>query len=425
MMRLTARLFAAALVTAVAVPAAAQQIAIVGGTVHTAGPQGTIENGTVLIREGRIEAVGQGSSIPPGYERIDAGGKVVTPGIFAPFTRLGLVEISLEEATRDDRVEGLPFAAAFDVSYGVNPRATTLPVTRIEGVTRAAVTPVSGDNIFAGFGALIHTGEADDTVFMPRAFMAASLGEDASEHAGSARSAGMVYFRQALEDAERYAGLRNKDDWDGLVSAMDAQALGPVVRGEVPVLIRADRASDLTQIVALKRERSDLDITVVGAAEGWLVADDLAAAGIAVIVHPFANLPGSFDMLAATQENAKRLHEAGVTIAIGDPNADGHNPRLILQYAGNAVANDLDWQAALRAVTLAPAQIFGVGDRLGSLERGKIGDVVVWDGDPFEVTSSPDAVIIAGEPTPLVSRQTKLRDRYMRLDRDRPHSYVR
>ena len=151
-----------------------------------------------------------------------------------------------------------------------------------------------------------------------------------------------------------------------------------------------------------------------GGAEAWMVADDIAAAGIAVLVNATANLPGNFDRLNARLENPAMLAEAGVKFAIADEQT--HNARNITQAAGNAVANGLDWSAALRAITLTPAEIFGVGSLTGSLETGKAADVVVWPGDPLELTNFPDQVFINGVRVPMQSRQTLLRDRYLQAD---------
>ncbi|RMD88833.1 MAG: amidohydrolase [Alphaproteobacteria bacterium] len=419
-----ALLFAAALAL-VAGPAAAERIAIVGGTVITMGPEGKLDTGTVLLDGDRIEAVRAGDAAPDGYRVVDAHGKIVTPGIFAANTALGAVEVSLEESTRDTGVsKEAPFSAAFDISYGINPRASAIPVSRIEGITRAAVVPGGRDHLFSGYGALIHLGDAKDIVTHPRAFAVASLGASGAARVGGARGAAVVYFVNAMRDADRYARMRNKNDFKGLVlSALDAEALGPVMRGEVPLLITANRASDITQILKLRREMPKLRIAIVGAEEGWMVADDLAAAKVPVIVHPFQNLPGDFSRLAATQANAARLAAAGVAVTIADESSDGHNPRLVLQYAGNAVANGMKWEDAFAAITINPARLYGVADEVGSLERGKTADVVVWDGDPLEVMSSPDAVFIRGEAIPLVSRQTKLRDRYKDLKGKTPFAY--
>ncbi len=422
MNRLIASLAAAGSLLASA--ALAQNIAIVGGTVHTMGPDGVINDGTVLIEDGRIAAVGADVRVPAGVETIDANGRIVTPGLVAALTNLGVVEVSAVSGTRDGSVEDTPFNAAFGVSYGINPDATAIPVTRIEGVTRALVAPGRGDSIFGGLGAAIHLGHGMDIVSHDRLFMMTWLGEAGAREAGGARGGAMVTLLNALKDAERYAAMDDTGDFEGrIVGALDAEALGPVLRGEVKLAVAADRASDLLLLVRLKREMPDLDLVALGAAEGWRVADELAAAGIPVLINPFDNLPGSFASLAATQANAARLVEAGVTVALGAGGDPGGQPRLIPQLAGNAVANGMDRMDALAAITIGPAKAFGIDDVAGSLETGKAGDVVIWDGDPLEVMARPATVVINGERIELVSRQTLLRDRYMELDGPMPPQY--
>ncbi len=401
-------------------------IAILDARVVTLGPRGTLERASVLVRDGRIEKVVEGDiAVPRGYLRVEAAGRVVTPGIFAGFSRLGAVEISLARQSNDDNIENAPFHAAFDIAWGINPRASAIPINRIAGITRAAVSPVQGDGVLAGYGALIHLGMARDIVFKRRAFAVAYLGDAGARAAGGARGGAVVYLLTALRDAARLAGTRDKDDWRGIITRVDGEALSPVLSGEVPLVVHVSRASDITQLIAVKRELPDLDLVIAGGEEAWMVADDLAAARIPVILHPFANLPGSFSTLASTQMNAGRLERAGVLFAIADTDADAHNLRLIPQYAGNAVANGLSWEGALRAITLNPAKIFGVSERLGSIEPGKIADLVVWSGDPLEVTTRAEVVVIGGQPMPMVSRQTELRDRYRDLKARRPFAYIR
>ena len=211
-----------------------------------------------------------------------------------------------------------------------------------------------------------------------------------------------------------------------MLPRLDKEALKPIVDGKTALVISVDRASDILNVIKLKNEYPKLKPIILGAAEGWLVADELAVADIPVITDTYSNLPGSFETLGSTQANAARLSKAGVRLSIAPLSAVGGmtaNARLILQYAGNAVAHGMDWDAALKAITLTPAQIYGAGQQLGSLEVGKIADVVVWDGDPLELSSAPTAVIVNGEETPLTSRQIELRDRYQDLDDPKPFSY--
>lgn len=410
---------------ALSLPAAAQSILIENAKIATMGPDGILENASLLIVDGKVQAVGDIASPADADRIIDAEGRWVTPGYFSGWSQLATVEVGLEVATRDNRAdEAVDFNAAFDIAYGVNPKAPAVANARIEGLTRAAVHPTpAGHNIFAGYGALIAVDESrNDIVTHQRAFMVAALGETGSAQAGEARSGAMVSLIRAIEEAARYRDTRDKNDWDGAIPRVDAEALVPVTTGEVPLVLMANRASDITQIIKLGQTYQRLDIIVAGAAEGWMVAGDLAQAEIPVIIDPLQNLPGRFEELAATQHNARRLIDAGVLVAFTHPRSS-HQPNLVKQGAGNAVANGLAFDDALKALTTNPAQIFGVDDVLGSLTVGKTADLVIWDGDPLELMSNPDHVFVAGIERPMVSRQTKLRDRYSDLSGATPFAY--
>lgn len=414
----------------------AETVAITGGRVITGADAGTIEGGTVVITDGKITAVGANVSVPSSARIIDASGQWVTTGLMAPATQIGVNEVSLEGATTDHTINSgspfsgqrseAPFSAAFDIAPGINPNSVLIPISRMEGLTRAAVLPGVGKAIFGGQAALIQLGGGYDVVTDSGVAMKMKYGSGGGGNMGGARGAAMVYLEAALGEAADYArrgkkALANRER-DSMLSEADAAALGRVVSGEMLLLVDASRASDLLHIVALKEKFSDLRVAVIGAQEGWMVADELATAGIAVIVDATANLPSSFDAIGSTMSNAGRLDKAGVLVSLCVC-ASGHNARLVPQIAGNAVANGMDWDAALRAITINTARIFGIDDSFGTLERGKDADVVVWDGDPLEVMSSPTAVFIRGEQMVLESRQTKLRDRYQDLGGDTPHAY--
>lgn len=408
-----------------ATPLHAETIAITGGRVFTLGGQGVIENATVLIVDERIAAVGAGVPVPAGARRIDAAGRWVTPGIFDAASQLGLVEVPSVKGANDSQAAEAPFAAGFDVQYAVNPESTAIAVSRIEGLTRAAVFPASGKSIFAGYGAVIHLGTGYDLVSAPRAFAYLEMGETGASAAGGSRGAAWITLVEAFREAAG-GGKGRGDDHANLLNRIDMEAIGPLIAGAAPLVIHVERAADILQALALKGRHPKLKLILIGAAEGWLVAERIAAAGVPVILDSFANLPGDFESLAATQENAARLDAAGVAIAIAPMSAVGGeaaNARLVLQYAGNAVANGLPWEAALRAVTVNPARFYGLDKDLGTLEPGKLADVVVWDGDPLELSSAPTTVVIAGKDMPLVSRQTKLRDRYRDLGDPKPFAY--
>jgi imidazolonepropionase-like amidohydrolase len=396
----------------------AQSIAIVGGTVETASAAGSIPGGTVLIRDGRIVAVGAEVEIPPGATRIDAGGKVVTPGLVDPFSSIGVSEISLEPSTVDTTVGNDRFGAALDAADAFNPRSVLIPVNRVEGITRAIVVPgsVTG-GVVAGRSAAVNLGDLDRPIDRRQVAVHVTLGEGGAAQVGGARTAALARLREALSEARDFS--RNRAAWeragrrDYLLNHFDLEALQPVLVGELPLSVRVDRASDIAVLLDLAAEFGVRAI-IIGGAEAWMVADRLAASRVPVVLDAVVNLPLRFETVGATLDNAARLHAAGVEIAFSTPMGRGHNSRNITQGAGVAVANGLPWQAGLVAVTAAPARIHGL-ERVGQLQPGFDADVVIWDGDPLEVTSYPDAVFIMGRAISMESRQTLLRDRYMEL----------
>ena len=424
MMRLLLALGAALSAFSSAVPAAT--IAITGGTVATAVGDTSIANGTVIIRDGRIGAVGQGLAIPAGATVIDASGKYVTPGLIAGMSNLGITEIEAVNQTNDASARTSPFSAAIDVTPAINPLSPPLAINRLGGVTRAVVGPEIAGEIFAGQGAIISLADSRDILVRPRAFQFIELGEDGANVAGGSRPAAWLNLRNGFAEAQRYArnpaAFDSGRDRDSLIKRLDAAALVAVVEGRIPAVIHAERASDIIAVLGLRQEFPDLRIILIGAREAWLVADRIAAAKVPVITLPLFDLPDSFETLASTRSNVGRLVAAGVTVGLGIFGGDsGSQARNLPYLAGNAVAQasvpggvGLTRGQALAMITRAPAQIFGLTD-LGTLEPGKRGDVVVWDGDPLELTSAPTAVLIDGVVQPMTSRQTQLRDRYRDL----------
>lgn len=403
-------------------------ILIRDGTVHTlrgADHDEVIENGDVLIRDGIIAEVGADIAAPAGARVIEAAGKVVTPGLFAPVSQLGLVEIGLDaEANDASPTPGFALSAALDAADAFNPDTTLIPINRAGGITRAMVSPSQGDKMFGGKAILIDLSGDDDPIMRRDAAQSVVLGYGGAARAGDTRLGAWALLRETLDEAALYAA--NPRDYaarfrSDRFALRDLAALEPVINGDQPLIVSVDRASEIRTLIELKKTYG-VKVVISGASEGWRVADDIAAADIPVIVDALANLPGQFEDLASTLENAARLDAAGVSVAFEGPGS--HNLRLLPQHAGNAVANGLPFAAGLAALTIVPADIFGVADRLGSLEPGKIADVVIWSGDPLEVASRPDAVFINGEEASLENRQTALRDRYRDLSRgDLPVAY--
>ena len=438
-MRPLATLLSFILLSTLFSPVQAENIAITGGTLHTMGAAGIVDNGIVLIEDGKISAVGQNLVIPDGFDIIDAHGKWVTPGLMNSATRLGLQEVMMVGTTSDHNAQKAPFSAAFDVSYGLNPQSTAIPITRMEGVTRALVLPSTfnfgpagmNNSLFGGLGALVHLGLGTDMLVRPKAVMYAELGALGASKAGGARGAAWVSLLNTLSEVDNYQANQAAyaTGWrqDAYTKRLDIEALIPVLDGQIPLLVRAENAADIRRVTKLQGLYPSLRIILLGGKEAWMAADDLARTGIPVVLNPLHNLPDFFESLAATSYNAARLSEAGILFAIAGGSSgmvEVENARLITQTAGNAVAYGLPWQAALEAITINPAKIFGLDDHYGTLESGMTADVVVWDGDPLEVMTNADAVIINGAKIPLTSRQTKLRDRYQDLsDTTTPFMY--
>lgn len=408
-------LSASILALGLALPISAQDFAIENAKIWTGTDKGLIESGSVLVEAGEIVAVGNSIEVPADMETVDANGRWVTPGIISSFSRTAIVEVNAEDSTDDRSAPMSTASASLIVSDGFNPDANAIDVTRIEGVTRIVVAPSLSAHIIGGQGFVADTSGAPQSLTDPKAFMFIDMGEAGAAMAGGSRPALWAKLRSAIEDARTYPARYATHDAGDALKRPDARAFGPAVRGQQLILVRVSRASDILKVLALKEELPQLQLALVGAEEGWRVAAELAAANVPVIVDPYTNLPERFEAMAATQENAKRLIEAGVPTAFALMSRDTHQARLALQVAGNAVGNGVSHDDALRALTTVPASIFGL-ESLGSITPGKTADLVLWDGDPLEVMSAPDAVWIAGSPQSMTSRQTELRDRYMDLE---------
>jgi imidazolonepropionase-like amidohydrolase len=408
----------AALMAFTAIPALAQTVAITGGKVVIGDGSAPIEDGTVVFTNGRVVAAGRGVAVPAGATVIDAKGKWVTPGIVAGFSRLGLAGVDAVDPSNDARANKSMFNAALDVAPAINPTVAAIAINRAAGVTRAIVSPDTGDAIFAGQGAVIDTGNDVAPVTKAKLFQFVEFGEAGARLSGGSRTALFVNFRNALAEASDAARGVFRDD--AMLKRVDAQALIPVVNGQTRLLIHVESATDILAVLTLKRDYPLINIVLVGVTEGWRVASQIAAAKVPVIASALNDLPSSFDQIAATQSNVGRMKAAGVTLAIGMiDDDDTRQAQLSMQYAGNLVAlnkvpgaTGLNWNDAFAAITSKPAEVIGMGAEIGSLRVGRRGDVVIWDGDPLEVTSAVEKVWIDGVAQPLETRQTRLRARY-------------
>jgi imidazolonepropionase-like amidohydrolase len=390
---------------------AADQVAIVGATVHTLTGEGVVEDAVILTADGEIEAVGEGLTVPSGYEIVDARGKVITPGLIESYSQLGLVEIGGETTTVDALIQEYPSGAAFDVRHALNPASVALAVNRRDGVTRAVVAPAAGNDPFAGWGAAIRLG-GQTILTRPAIALFASVGSTTAQFVGGSRSAVIQRMRRGLMLAPDYNRNRYRPG-PGDFSHQDLAALSEFTGSRAPLVVAVDRANEIREMVALA-EDFDRRLIILGGSEAWRVREVLAARDIPVVVDVLANLPASFDRLGARLDNAALLSAAGVTVLL--TGGETQNARRLRQQAGNAVANGMDWTAALAAMTRDPALVWGFPEGTGTIAEGAPADLVVWTGDPLELAHWAERVMIDGVWQDMSSRQSRLFERYRTLD---------
>ena len=400
---------------------------ITGAEVHT--PMGVQKGRTVVLSGDEVAAVGlqlsgltldvRGGEETPAAawqgvpcEVVQGAGKVLTPGIVAVDSQIGLVEVGMEEAANEaDPHTADAVRAALVATDAYDPRRSTVGVNRTHGVTHAIVSPGGGGIVQGQVGAVRLSGARQAEVVLAEA-VAMSAGMPSRSWAEALRQ-----LRELMADVRAYAadpaGYRagRLRPLFPEASALDLAALVPVARGEVPVVVTADRAAEIEALLRVADELG-LSLVIRGAAEGHLVADALAEAEVPVIVDPLVYGPGSFDQVHGRPDNAALLHQAGVSVLLSA--GSSHNARVLRQSAGNAVRGGLPHAAALHAITAEPARVFGQKDR-GELAVGRIANVVVWSGDPLELTTQVEHVIIEGRSVGLQTRQTELLERYRTL----------
>ncbi|WP_303831858.1 amidohydrolase family protein [Asticcacaulis taihuensis] len=391
--------------------ASAQDLAITHAEAWTMSGTGKVSDATVVVHDGRIVSVSAGGAVPANATVIDAGGRMVTPGLMNAATQLGLVETGSADETNDKSSSNTTLGASFDIQYALNSNSVLLPVARADGLTRAVSYPgAAGTAPFMGQAATIHLTETGDILERPQVAMYVQIGSATLSAAGGSRSAQWQLLRNALTEAGRYQAGKP----DQPISRLDAEALQKVLKGQLLVIL-TQRESDIRQAIALAKDFR-LRVAVMGADEAWRCADALAAAKIPVILDPMDNLPISFDQIGARLDNAAILGKAGVRMAFY---ASGNTIYLsydageaMREVAGLAVANGLPYDQALAAMTQGPATIFGLSDHYGTLAKDQDADLVIWDGDPLEPGTYPWKVFVQGREASLETRQTLLRDRY-------------
>ncbi len=404
------------------VPAFAQDVLIRNATVHTAAAQGTLKNADVLIRNGVIQSVGTGLAAPAGVEVVDAGGKPLTPAFFAGITEIGVEEVSGEQATDDSSVSLgnlQPMRPEFDVTLAYNPASILVPVARVEGLGFTLLGAGTGASFIAGQGGVMRLDGSGDPIG-PRALFI-RLGGGASGLSGNSRAAQWMLLDQLVAEAR---GRVSADSPHALLTPLGRTTLAKYLAGNGRLVVGVNRAADIRQLLRWAK-KENVRIAISGGAEAWKVATELAQARVPVFVDGLAALPSDFDQIGATLENAKRLDAAGVGVGFTQSGDASHNARKIRQHAGNAVANGLPWEQGLAGLTRVPAQALGVDDKLGSIAPGKLADLVLWSGDPLDVINTAERIWLGGKAMPMRSRQTELRDRYLRDGGTLPRAYRR
>ena len=393
---------------------AATAVLLRNGLIHTQSERGSLKDSGVLIVDGRIAAVGPDLAAPDGATVVDLHGRPVTPALFGGVGYLGVEEVTEESSTIDAVLKLGQMRPEFDPSLAFNPDSMPVVVSRADGIGFALVVPGAGAGRHGTLGSSSVAGLAsvvrlDGRAPAPPVALSIVLG-DGGALAGESRAAVYMLLGQALEESRNAAAATSNDAH--LLTAAGRRVLKSVTTEQKPVLVAADRAADIRTAVEFAA-REKLRIIIQGGAEAWRVAPLLKRADVAVVLDPLDDLPESFDSIGATLENAARLHAAGVTIAFSLRDSDPHNIRKLRQAAGIAVAHGLPWDAALAAITSTPARLFRAAAEFGSIEVGKPANLVVWSGDPLEVTSLADAAWLDGTRATLRSRQTELRDRYL------------
>lgn len=429
------RFACAAAVVALALPLAAQSVipnnpgkkatvAIRNATIYPVS-SAPIANGTIVFANGRITAVGANATIPSDATVIDGTGLSVYPGLIDAGTTIGLAEIDSVPGTVDTSEIGdlNPNARA---EVAVNPHSNVIPVTRVNGVLAARTAPEGG--MISGQSALIQLagwtpqemllkGQLGMDIRLPALrsrFNNQAQDEEAEKEAKKAFTTQLDKLRDTFRDAQAYGKAAAARASDKSVRRFDRdlilEALVPVVEGRQPVIMHADLVRDIREAIKFADEFK-LKMILAGGDEVAKVIPELKQRNIPVLLGPILSLPPSeddpYDLLMT---NAKVLYDAGIPFAI--QSSDAHNARNLPYHAAACAAYGLPKEAALRAITLNPAQIFGVGDRLGSLEVGKLANVIVTDGDPLEIRTNVRRVFISGEEIPMDSYHTLLYEKF-------------
>ena len=379
--------------------------------------------GNVLIDDNKISKVSTSSL--RGDLVINGTGKILTPGIISTDTEIGIVEIGALSVTRDDSSN--LYQIGFSIYDAFNPNSVLIPWNRSNGITSTLTLPQNTNSPIGGLGSFfvldssLEISGSKDVVMIGRVGGSGSdsraetfaIIEDLLEFVSSIDSSDMKTYKDIAEIIDGSPIAETMD-----LHPRDLKALHKLVNDELPLIIKANRASDLLKLIKLKEEY-DLNLIIMGAQEAGLVASRIAESKIPLIINPINNIPESFDELGANIELAGKLEDLGITLMFNAPR--DHNYHLIRQGAGVAVANGMSYAGALKALTLSPVEVFKLGNR-GQIAPGKIADLIIWDADPLEPSSMPEKVFINGEDIDLTSRMSRLTERYTK-NKEKPNGY--
>ena len=387
----------------------ADELLLKNAKIHTATDRGTIEKADILIRDGKIVRIGKNIVSSRAVEK-DLSAKVISPGLIAPLTQLGIVEIELIPETRDDRSD--IYSAGLSIDSAFNPSSTLIPYNLTGGITVSLTSP-SSSGLFSGLtSAFSLSGSLEESLISSNIALSANIGGGEDSMAAKVQLLGdsltlsaFVELKECLEMHHNKSSLPDGVNY----SCRDLFALKKVVDKKIPLVVRANRASVILTLIDFAKT-NNINLIINGAEEGWRVSKQLAEAEIPVILQPIDNIPNSFNELGSRLDNASLLHKSGVKILIGSH--ETHNAYLSRQGAGIAVSYGLPWEEALKGLTKNIAEVFKL-DKRGSIQPGYIADIVIWSGDPLEVTSFVEQVYLSGESVPAKNRSMRLKDRYI------------
>ena len=385
-----------------------EELLLKNAKIHTATDRGTLENADILIRDGIIVRIGKNLVSSRAVER-DLSGKVISPGLIAPQTQLGIVEIELVPETRDDRSN--IYSAGLSIDSAFNPSSTLIPYNLTGGITLSLTTP-SSSGLFSGLTSVFSlSGSLENSLVNSNIALSANISGGEDSMAAKVQLLRDSLSLSALIGSKKYLEIHHESFLpDGVnYSTRDLLSLKRVVEKEIPLVVTANRASDILTLIDFAKT-NNINLIINGAEEGWRVSKQLSEARVPVILQPIDNIPNSFNELGSRLDNASLLHNSGVKILIGSH--ETHNAYLSRQGAGIAVSYGLPWEEALKGLTKNIAEVFKINKR-GSIQPGYIADIVIWNGDPLEVTSFVEEVYLSGKSIPTRNRSMRLKERYM------------